>query len=226
MTYKLLLLFFFFVMVACNQKEVTKGMDFSQIVDSAKIKSLSVSPHEISHFDNYFKQYALQIGWDWRLLASIAYQESKFHTDKISVSGATGLMGLMPRTAAAFGLKPEEMTNPEASIRAATLFIKRLNRSFSDIEDKSERIKFILAAYNAGSGHIYDAQALTEKYEKDPLIWENNVEEYLKLKHLPEFYNDPLCEQGYFSGKETAYYVQSIMERWQYYRKKFKTKNA
>jgi membrane-bound lytic murein transglycosylase F len=181
-----------------------------------------ISPTEISPYDNFFKHYASQIPWDWRLLASISYEESKFHTDGVSWAGATGLMGLMPQTARAFGLEPEEMNDPEASIRAATGLIKRLNRSFSFIEDENERIKFIVASYNAGSGHIYDALALAEKQGKDTEIWEDNVEECLKLKRLPEYYNDSVCKSGYFRGNETFHYVKAVLGRWQYYQEKIK----
>jgi membrane-bound lytic murein transglycosylase F len=172
----------------------------------------------ISPFDTIFKQYAAKIPWDWRLMASIAFQESKFHTDKVSWAGATGLMGVMPKTAAAFDINPNDLINPEASISSATGLIKRLNRSFAAIQDENERIKFIIAAYNAGSGHIYDAQALAGKYGKNPEIWENNVEEYLKLKKLPEYYNDSVCKQGYCRGNETVHYVEAVLERWQYYK--------
>ncbi|MDR0427555.1 MAG: transglycosylase SLT domain-containing protein [Dysgonamonadaceae bacterium] len=176
---------------------------------------------QISLFDNYFKIYAKKINWDWRLLASIAYQESKFHTDRVSWAGAIGLMGIMPGTAEALGFSRNEMIFPEESIQAATQLIKRLNKSFSRIEDELERIKFILAAYNAGSGHIYDAQTLAEKYGKNPLLW-IDVEEYLKLKHLPEYYEDPAVKQGYFKSRETVSYVQNVLERWEYYKEKVK----
>jgi membrane-bound lytic murein transglycosylase F len=181
-----------------------------------------ISSTEISPFDKLFRQYAIRIPWDWRLMASISYEESKFYTDRVSWAGATGLMGLMPKTAYAFGLEPEEALDPEASIRTAAALIKRLNKSFSFIEDENERIKFVVAAYNAGSGHIYDVQALAEKYGKNPQIWENNVEEYVKLKQLPEYYNDTVCKYGYFRGNETFLYVKSVMERWQYYKEKIK----
>jgi membrane-bound lytic murein transglycosylase F len=181
-------------------------------------------PGEISPFDAYFKEYAKQIGWDWRLLASIAYLESKFHTDKVSWAGATGLMGLMPRTAGAYGVSVDQLTDPKASIHAATLLIKRLDKSFAFIEDKAERIKFILASYNAGAGHIRDAIALTQKYGKDPALWEDNVKEYLKLKRLPEYYNDSVCQQGYFRGSETFIYVDAALERWEYYKRKTEQK--
>ena len=183
---------------------------------------LLIDSTRISIYDDYFKTYAKSINWDWRLLASIAYQESKFHLDRISWAGATGLMGLMPKTAEAMGITSEEMELPEPSIRAATELIKRLNRSFSSIEDENERIKFILASYNAGSGHIYDAQALARKYEKNPHIWEENVEEYLKLKNIPEYYNDSIVKQGFFGSKETINYVQNVLERWTYYKERVK----
>jgi membrane-bound lytic murein transglycosylase F len=182
-----------------------------------------VGPGQISPYDAYFEEYAKKIKWDWRLLAAIAFQESNFHTDRVSWAGAAGLMGLMPQTAKAFGLSPDSLGNAKGSIQAATGFIKSLNRSFSAIEDEKERIKFILAAYNAGISHIYDAQALTAKYGKNPSVWEDNVEEYLKWKSLPEYYNDPVCKQGYFRGTETLNYVRDVIARWNYYMEKTKS---
>jgi membrane-bound lytic murein transglycosylase F len=179
-----------------------------------------LGPHQISPYDAYFKQYARPLNWDWRLLASIAYQESKFYTDRISWAGATGLMGLMPRTAEAFGLPADSLDNPEGNVRAASKLLERLNHSFASVEDSEERIKFVLAAYNAGASHIYDAQALAEKYGKNPSLWENNVEECLRWKSRPEFYNDSIVRQGYFRSTETLPYVQSVLERWHYYQEK------
>jgi membrane-bound lytic murein transglycosylase F len=181
-----------------------------------------ISIHQISPFDLFFKEYARKIPWDWRLLASIAYQESRFYTDRVSWAGAAGLMGLMPQTAEEFSLPLDQLCDPEKNIKAAVSFIKRLNRSFSSIENEDERIKFIVAAYNSGPGHIYDAQALAEKFGKNPKEW-NDVEECLKLKRLPEYYNDPVCKSGYFRGTETFNYVQSVIERWMYYQEKVKS---
>jgi membrane-bound lytic murein transglycosylase F len=178
-----------------------------------------VGRNQISPFDHLFKDYALKIGWDWRLLASISYQESRFYTDRVSWAGAAGLMGLMPKTAESFGVSLEDIYDPEQNIRAAAGYIKNLNRSFSSIEDEDERIKFILASYNAGPGHIFDARALSEKYGKDPERWDD-VEEYLKLKKLPEYYNDPVCKSGYFRGTETLNYVKDVFERWHHYQEK------
>jgi len=180
-----------------------------------------ISLHQISSFDHFFKEYAQKINWDWRLLASISYQESRFLTDRVSWAGAAGLMGLMPKTAETFGLAADQIYDPEKNIMAATGFIKKLNQMFTSIDNENERIKFIVASYNSGPGHIYDAQALAEKYGKNSKNWDD-VEEYLKLKNLPEYYNDSVCKSGYFRGTETINYVQSVIERWRYYQEKVK----
>lgn len=67
---------------------------------------LSFGKGQISVYDHLFKKYAGDIGWDWRLIASQAYNESHFDTTAVSWAGARGLMQLMPRTAAAFGVSP------------------------------------------------------------------------------------------------------------------------
>jgi membrane-bound lytic murein transglycosylase F len=181
-------------------------------------KRLNVPKGHITPYDSSFQKYAGDINWDWRLLASVAYQESRFHTSAESWIGAKGLMGLMPHTAEAMGISPEDMGKVEPSILAATRFIKRLqDKYFTSIENEEERIKFILAAYNAGSGHIKDAIALAKKYGKDPTIWDDNVAEALRWKNIPEYYNDPIVNQGYFRAAQTTNYVHEVIARWKIY---------
>jgi membrane-bound lytic murein transglycosylase MltF len=171
----------------------------------------------ISIYDSLFIKYAPTIDWDWRLLASIAFQESKFLPALTSSEGAGGLMGIMPATAAMFGLSRDSVFDEDANVRTAVKLIERLNRSFSKIEDKTERQKFIIAAYNCGAGHISDAQALAEKYGKNPQKW-TDVEEMLKLKNLPEYYGDEVCKSGRFTARQTIFYLRSVTERWEYYK--------
>ncbi|GAP71896.1 transglycosylase, Slt family [Candidatus Symbiothrix dinenymphae] len=172
----------------------------------------------ITPYDAAFKKYADTIQWDWCLLAAIAYQESRFHTQSESWAGAKGMMGLMPRTAASMGITQEQTHEVEASILAAARLIKRLNdKYFAGIKNEEERIKFILASYNAGSGHIRDAIALAKKYNKNPNVWEDNVSAALRWKMIPEYYNDPVVKQGYFRPGETLSYVRNVMERWKAY---------
>ncbi|MBQ8867967.1 MAG: transporter substrate-binding domain-containing protein [Bacteroidaceae bacterium] len=183
---------------------------------------LSVKDGKISHYDHLFKQYADSIGWDWRLLASLAYKESNFDTTVVSWAGARGLMQLMPRTARAMGV-PEGMEhNAEASVKAATKYLRLMERSFRSIADPEERTNFVLASYNAGIGHIFDAMALAEKYGHDKHRWTDNVEKYVLLKSKPEYHNDPVCRNGYFRGQETYQFVREIRARYNIYKEKIK----
>lgn len=174
----------------------------------------------ISPFDSLFKQHAPIIGWDWKLIASIAYQESHFMTSLTSWAGARGVMGIMPRTGRAFGASVEDLKVPEISIEVGVKCLKAFNDGLTKITNPDEKIKFTLASYNAGIGHIYDAQRLATKLGKDPHIWHDNVEECLRLKRDPQYYNDPVCKHGYLRGTETIQYVKEVLERFSYYQQK------
>lgn len=120
------------------------------------------------------------------------------------------------------GIPPGKEQNPEESIKAAVKYIASTDRSLRMIPDKQERIKFILASYNAGLGHVYDAIALADKYGKNKNIWDNNVENYILLKSNEEYFTDPVCKNGYFRGIETYNFVKDIMSRYESYKKKIK----
>lgn len=183
---------------------------------------LSIKDGKISHYDKLFKKYAKEIDWDWKLLASLAYTESNFDTAAVSWAGAKGLMQLMPRTARAMGLPAGKELNPEENIKAAVKYIAAMEKSFAFIKDSTERSSFILAAYNAGIGHVKDAMALAEKYGADPTLWKDNVEKYILLKSHEEYFNDPVCKNGYFRGTETYNFVREIKERHKIYQQKIK----
>jgi len=155
-------------------------------------------------------------GIDWRLLASVAYQESTFVNGNESWAGAAGIMGLMPSTAASLGVSRQDIFDPELNIKAATFYLKRLIQAFSSVENPDERIKLALAAYNGGIGHVYDGQALARKYGSDPQVWDDSVEKYLSLKRFEKYYKDPVCNSGYFRSDETLRYVDEVMRRWNY----------
>ena len=174
---------------------------------------------KISPFDHLFKKYAQNLNWDWQLLASIAYQESEFTPSVVAWSGAEGLMGVMPTTAVHLGFQPEEMQDPEQCIRAGVECLIQFRKGFAEVPDSLELIKLTLASYNAGIGHVYDAQLLAQKYGKDPNIWKDNVAEFIRLKSYPHYYSDPVCKFGYLRGKETYKYVDEVLERYNYYKK-------
>lgn len=177
-----------------------------------------LGPGVISPFDTYFREEGERLGIDWRLLASIAFQESTFNTEGESWAGAVGLMGLMPATAASLGITGDQLFDPVMNIRAGAGYLKRLLTIFRTIDDREERLKMALAAYNGGIGHIFDARALAEKYDGDKDVWEGSVERYVQLKRLEQYYSDPVCKNGYFRGDETINYVREVIRRWEHYR--------
>ena len=199
--------------------KLIKILDNKYLFNNSYIQSFQVEipAGAISPYDEYFKQYSEVIGWDWRLLASLAYHESRFNPNIMSSQGALGIMQIMPKTAAKFGLDEVSALDPERNIEAGVRYIKRLEMIFSSIENKEERIKFILAGYNAGPGHIFDAMALAEKYGANPNIWFGNVETYLLLKNQEEYYNDSVCKHGFFRGKHTVEYVHDVYDTYYIY---------
>ncbi|MBU3807911.1 MAG: transporter substrate-binding domain-containing protein [Candidatus Phocaeicola faecipullorum] len=182
---------------------------------------LSLKDGRISHYDDLFKKYALQINWDWRLLAALVYTESNFNPGAVSWAGAKGLMQLMPVTARAYGVPAGMESDPEQSIKGGVKYIAALQKIFSKVRDE-DRVKFVLASYNSGIGHVFDAMALAEKYGKDKYLWDGNVAVYMLLKNREEYYKDPVCKNGYFRGTETYNFVRDVMTRADVYMRNIK----
>lgn len=176
----------------------------------------SITGNTLSPYDTLIKAAAQELEWDWRLLAAQIFQESGFNHKAKSWAGATGLMQVLPSTAAKY--KVEDLTDPERNIYVGkrhllwlqTLWKKRIN-------DPYERAKFVLASYNVGQGHVLDAIRLTKKHGKNPKKWED-VKQFLLKKSRPEFYTDPLVKFGYCRGTEPVKYVDDIMENYLNYK--------
>lgn len=196
--------------------EESKG--FSHPSYSHEVKLLA--PGQISPWDDYFKEYGKKYNLDWRLIAAIAFHESTFNPEGRSWAGAGGLMGIMPATARSMGVNSVELFIPETNVMLGTQYLRKLIDIFAAVEDENEQVKLALASYNGGIGHISDARALAEKYNANKNVWDGNVERYLQLKRLEQYYNDPVCKTGYFRADETVNYVRNVMARWQEYKKK------
>lgn len=191
--------------------------------DSVKVDTFAVTPPGgICPYDSVFKLYAKQLGWDWRLLAAIAFCESGFDPNATSWMGARGIMQVMPKTARLFGVDEASLSNPEVSVRVASQILKELDGIMRSRTSAANRIKFVLAAYNAGSGHVTDAIALAAKYELNPREWEENVEQAMLWKMDPDYYNDSVCSNGYCRGTEPVDYVVKVLNCYEEYKKNYK----
>jgi membrane-bound lytic murein transglycosylase F len=177
----------------------------------------SLGGKQLSQFDDLIKDGAKTLGWDWRLLASLVYQESHFTPNNESWAGARGLMQLMPETAKRFGAK--DLNDPRQSMKAGVGYLQFLDNYWkSKIPDSKERLKFILSSYNAGLSHVIDAYKLAEKFGKTPTSWDGNVEQLLLKKSDPKYYRDPVVTVGYCKCEETVNYVREVLDRYQQYK--------
>lgn len=112
-------------------------------------------------------------------------------------------------------------------MRAGILYINWLKTMFENkIPEENERLKFILASYNAGPGHVLDAMKLAEKNGMDPRKWEDNVAVWLLKKSDPVYYKDAVVKNGYFKGTESVNYVTQILERYEHYKNIISGKNS
>lgn len=171
---------------------------------------------KLSPYDDEIKEGAEILGWDWRLLASLTYQESNFKPDLVSWAGAIGLMQVMPVTGKHFGAV--DLYNPKQNIKAGVRFLKFLDSQWEKtIKDKDERLKFVLASYNVGLSHVLDARNLARKYNKNPEKWED-VEYFLLRKSDPKYYRDEVAVAGYCRCEGPVVYVKEVLRRFEEYK--------
>jgi membrane-bound lytic murein transglycosylase F len=194
------------------QKYFLSRRAFRQRVES---RYLTSETGQLSPYDDSFRQFAKIPGWDWRMVASMAYQESRFNPAARSWVGASGLMQLMPRTAREMKVDPRD---PVRSIEGACRYLWRLDDQLKDgIADSDERVKFVLAAYNVGLGHIEDARRLAKKHGDHENRW-IDVAYWLIRKSKRDVYNDPVVKYGFARGTEPVAYVDEILDRYENYK--------
>lgn len=185
---------------------------FFESYDPHRKSERGIRTRNISPYDDLIKKYASEMGWDWRMLAAVIYQESRFSINTRSSRGATGLMQVMPSTAEHYEVM--DLLDPEQNIKAGTAHLKRLQRMFrgSDISSE-EQIKFVFAAYNAGEGRIEDCRKFAAMQNLDSTRWEEIV------KAIPEMSDEDLLDSaglkfGKFNGSETISYVDNVMDHY------------
>lgn len=177
---------------------------------------LSSETGRISEYDELLQNGARILGWDWRLLAAQTYQESKFQPNARSWAGAMGLLQLMPGTAREVGVS--DPFDPAQNVGGGARYLQRLTEQWEpEIPDPDERLKFVLASYNTGRGHVQDAQRLTVKNGGDPKVWDE-VAYWLLQKSKRSVYTDPVVRYGFSRGLEPVTYVAKILDRFENYR--------
>ena len=181
-----------------------------------KSEFYSLNNDQISKYDEIIKMNASKIGWDWRLLASLIYQESQFNMDAKSWAGARGLMQMMPGTAKELGVN--NILDPKDNIAGGGAYLKKMYDRFEEVNDTIQRTKFAMAAYNCGYSHVRDAQKLAEYNGLDPYTWDQSTDQMILALSIPKNYNMDIVKHGYVNGKEPFNYVGQIFERYDHYK--------
>ena len=154
---------------------------------------------------SWFEAAALSVGEDWRLLAAIGYQESKWDPGAASNNGAMGVMQLTERTAIEAGVL--NRSDARASIFGGARYFKHMRDQIPDHVPEPDRTWFALAAYNVGYGHLEDARVLTQKAGRDPDAWQD-VRDFLPLLTQERWYTQ--AQNGYARGWEPVRYVDDV----------------
>jgi membrane-bound lytic murein transglycosylase F len=176
----------------------------------------SLGGNRISVYDEIIQENAQILGWDWRLLAALVYKESRFDTTALSYAGAQGLLQLMPVTVERFGVT--NPNDPVESLQGGVKYLQYLDKFWMErVPETNERIKFILASYNIGQGHVEDAWRLTLKYRKNTQSWQE-VSNFLNLKSDPKYYRDAVVKSGYAKGHIAVNYVRDVLALFQSYK--------
>ncbi|HEY8211525.1 MAG TPA: transporter substrate-binding domain-containing protein [Myxococcaceae bacterium] len=172
---------------------------------------------KISPYDDVFRKYASRYELDWRLMAAQSFQESRFDPHAQSWVGALGLFQVMPQTGRELGFR--ELSEPEPGVHAGVKYMSRLIAQFDPQLPFRQRVRFALAAYNAGLGHVQDARRLAQEKGLDPNRWFENVERAMLLLEKPQYYQR--ARFGYCRGSEPVKYVSQIQNRYDNYVKLF-----
>lgn len=173
-------------------------------------------PQLLSPYDQLIAHHAAAEGLDWRLVAALIFEESRFDADAVSDAGAIGLMQVRPIAAASVGARA--FAAPNDNIRTGARYLRQLGETFREATGR-ERLALVLAAYNIGPAHVRDAQMLARRVGYEPAVWHESLELVLPLLELPR-----LCERlsnGCAKGAGTVAYVGRILTRYDDYRRRY-----
>ncbi|MEE4272832.1 MAG: transporter substrate-binding domain-containing protein [Thermoanaerobaculales bacterium] len=171
---------------------------------------------DLTPYDEYLTWAARKHGLDWRLLASLMYEESRFDPDAVGPGGSAGLFQFMPFTWRELGV--EDPHHPGEAIEAGARYLDSLMDKFGDLE-LPDRVAMAIASYNVGPRHVFDARRLADAMNLDPNRWADNVETAMYIL------DDPEVARQYPAGvcrcRRGAAYTRRILRRYAAYTEQF-----
>lgn len=157
-------------------------------------------------YREWFAEAAERMGFSWELLAAQAYQESHWNPRAKSPTGVRGIMMLTLSTAKQ--MKVSSRLDPRQSIRGGAKYLRWLYDRIPESVLGEERVRYALAAYNVGLGHVKDAMELAQRLNRDPNRW-HDLAEVLPYLAKKKYYST--LPHGYARGWEPVTYVNNIM---------------
>ncbi len=185
------------------------------INQSNQLTAHSKRTKKLTPYDKILKKYGKVYGIDWRLVAALIYNESKFNVNAISSKGAFGIIQIMPETADIYGISSQSSIDEQIKISFKILnnYKITLKQFFNNEKDL---YKAMIASYNLGLGHILDAINLALKYDGEIFNWEQ-VSRWLMNKAQKKYYSDPIVRNGYCNGRLTVYFVNIVFDTYENY---------
>lgn len=186
---------------------------FEGLFNPHKAAAAGKIAEQVSPYDDLLKKHSKALGWDWRLVAAVVYQESRFSINSRSSRGAVGLMQVMPKTGEYYGI--DNLEDPEQNIIAGTSHLNRLRQMFLKWRlEPEELVKFTLAAYNAGEGRVIDCRTFAASKGYDNTRWEEVVK-VIPMMRDDSILSDENIRHGKFNGEETIRYIDSVMSHYE-----------
>ena len=186
--------------------------DKKRLYRQRKHQSFTLESGKLSIYDKTIKKISKKYEFDWRLIAAVIYHESRFDPESLSWAGAKGLMQLMPNTAKTLRMKCFQ--NNYANIHCGVRLLSKLRGIFENVNEE-DRIKFVLASYNAGLGHVRDAQHLAIDTGHNPVVWAGQVEKMVRRLSIRRYYKQ--TKHGYAKGPGILAYVNGILDSYKTY---------
>jgi membrane-bound lytic murein transglycosylase F len=159
----------------------------------------------LPRYEELFRKAEGNSGFDWRLLAALAYQESLWDPGAISPTGVKGLMMLTNDTARQMGIS--DRTDPAQSILAGADYLRHTHDRIPARIPEPSRTWMALAAYNVGFGHLEDARVLTQSQGGNPDNWQD-VKQRLPMLANPAYAGQ--LRYGNARGGQAVIYVRHI----------------
>ena len=172
----------------------------------------TVFSNRLSQYDPLIARYAEQAGFDWRLIAALIFEESRFDPKRRSQRGARGLMQVTRIAARQVGVK--NFHTLHGNLEAGVKYLRFLLKQFPDGRAQ-DRLAFALSGYLLGPSRVRAAQQLAQALGYDPDCWKDSVEFVFPLLEDAEYYQR--INANFIPGGEAVRYVNAILQRYELY---------